>query len=111
MCVDPAKIQPISVDWNPQNLTEGFRFFHLGIVVDEVVYDCSTWVDEHPGGDSVIRSFGGQDCSWQFWRFHNNKDMANYGLALRIGRTQGVENRYPEPKRYSRLRGFDAEDW
>jgi cytochrome b involved in lipid metabolism len=83
----------------------------IGIVVDEVVYDCSTWADEHPGGDSVIRNFGGQDCSWQFWRFHNKKDMAKYGVALRIGRTEGVTNRFPEPKRYSRLRGFDAEDW
>ena len=52
----------------------------------EIVYDCSSWVDEHPGGSSVIWSFGGQDCSWQFWRFHT-KDMAKYGQALRIGRT------------------------
>jgi cytochrome b involved in lipid metabolism len=80
-----------------------------GIVVDEIAYDCSSWADEHPGGDSMIQSFGDQDCSWQFWHLHN-KDMAKYRQALRIGKTQGVVNRYPEPKRYSRLRGFDFED-
>lgn len=35
----------------------------LGIVIDTVVYDCSSFVGEHPGGETVIRSFGGQSCS------------------------------------------------
>lgn len=37
--------------------------FSIGIVIDNVVYDCSEFVAVHPGGDTVIRSFGGQDCS------------------------------------------------
>jgi hypothetical protein len=37
--------------------------------------------------------------------------MTKYGVALRIGRTDGVGNRFEEPKRYSRLRGFDGENW
>jgi hypothetical protein len=82
-----------------------------GIVIDSVVYDCTSWADEHPGGDNVIREFDGQDCSWQFWRFHNKKDMARYGVVLRIGRTEGVGNRFEEPNRYCRLRGFDEENW
>lgn len=39
-----------------------------GIVVDEVVFDCTEYVSEHPGGRSVIENFGGQDCSWQVSR-------------------------------------------
>ena len=60
------------------------------IVIDEIAYDCSSRAHEHPGGDSVTRSFGDHDCSWQFWRFYN-KDMAEYRQVLRIGKTQGVE--------------------
>src|SRR4051794_33309757 len=44
-----------------QKLPLCFTVAHLkrtGIVVEEIVYDCSSWADEHPGGESVIRSFG-----------------------------------------------------
>ncbi|KAL5357073.1 cytochrome b5-like heme/steroid binding domain-containing protein [Aspergillus floccosus] len=77
------------------------------IVVDNIVYDCTDYIHEHPGGTTVIRSFLGQDCSWQFWRFHSISIMGHFGRPLRIGRTEGVENRFKEPPRYiglSRLR-------
>lgn len=41
----------------------------LWIVVDNIVFDCSEFVFNHPGGQQVIESFRGEDCSWQFWRF------------------------------------------
>ncbi|KIV83434.1 hypothetical protein PV11_05461 [Exophiala sideris] len=34
-----------------------------GLVIDEIVYDCTSFVDKHPGGDAVIKSFAGKDCS------------------------------------------------
>jgi hypothetical protein len=37
----------------------------LWIVIDNIVYDCSEFALEHPGGESVILSFIGEDCSWQ----------------------------------------------
>ena len=33
------------------------------IVTDDVIYDCSSFVNKHPGGESVVQSFGGQNCS------------------------------------------------
>lgn len=36
-----------------------------GIVVDEIVYDCTEFVGKHPGGSHIIKEFGGHDCSWQ----------------------------------------------
>lgn len=72
----------------------------IWIVIDNVVYDCTNFINEHPGGDTVIRSFIGEDSSWQFWRFHSRSLMDNFGRPLRIGRTMGVENRFKEPPRY-----------
>ena len=33
------------------------------IVVDRIVYDCTGFISEHPGGEQVISSFVGEDCS------------------------------------------------
>lgn len=38
----------------------------LWIVIDNVVFDCTDFVNKHPGGATVIESFNGEDCSWQF---------------------------------------------
>jgi hypothetical protein len=84
--------------------TDTFDHTDLWIVVDNVVYDCSDFIDEHPGGRQVIASFLGEDCSWQFWRFHGRKVMEKYGLPLRIGRTEGVKNRFEEKAKYVGLR-------
>lgn len=72
----------------------------IWIVIDDIIYDCTGFIHEHPGGDTVIRSFIGEDCSWQFWRFHSRSIMDNFGQHLRIGRTKGIENRFKEPQRY-----------
>ena len=33
------------------------------IVVDDIVYDCTSFILCHPGGEQVILSFVGEDCS------------------------------------------------
>lgn len=80
------------------------------IVVDDIVYDCTEFALEHPGGETVIGSFKGQDCSWQFWRFHNAAHMRDSGSPLRVGRTKGVENRFVERPRFVGLRRW-GEEW
>ena len=81
------------------------------IVIDNIVYDCTDFVLDHPGGEQVIMSFVGEDCSWQFWRFHSKDTMAQNGLPLRIGRTEGIENRFIEPKRFAGLSRFGRDEW
>jgi hypothetical protein len=81
------------------------------IVIDEIVYDCSEFVAEHPGGEQVILSFVGEDCSWQFWRFHGKNEMEQYAKELRIGRTKGIVNRFLEPVRFVGLSKFGNDDW
>lgn len=70
------------------------------IVVDKIVYDCTKFIREHPGGETVIRSFVGEDCSWQFWPFHDKGIMEEWGRPLRVGRTEGIGNRFKEIPKY-----------
>jgi cytochrome b involved in lipid metabolism len=85
----------------------------IWIVIDNVVYDCSAFVDSHPGGDTVIKSFCGSDCSWQFWRFHSRDHLDEFGRGLRIGKTIDVHNPFKEPSAYVGLRRLnnDADEW
>jgi len=81
------------------------------IVIDKIVYDCTTFVKEHPGGETVVKAFAGEDCSWQFWRFHGKKEMEEFGRRLRVGKTDGVKNRYAEIPQYVGLRSRGSDDW
>lgn len=80
------------------------------IVVDDVIYDCSDYIWEHPGGKAVIESFRGENCSWQFWRFHPKTIMHEFGRPLRIGRTEGIVNRFKERPRFVGLRKVGQDD-
>ena len=81
------------------------------IVIDNIVFDCSDFASEHPGGESVFVSFLGEDCSWQFWRLHSKNVMEQYGRALRIGRTEGVKNRFAETAKYVGLSKLGNDGW
>jgi cytochrome b involved in lipid metabolism len=81
------------------------------IVIDNIVYDCTSFTSEHPGGEQVILSFIGEDCSWQFWRFHGKNEMEQFGKKLRIGRTSGIPNRFKEPVRFVGLSKLGSDDW
>lgn len=89
---------------NPKGSSE------LWIVIDSIVYDCSAFAPEHPGGAHMIESFRGFDCSWQFWRFHGKSDLEQYGKFMRIGRTDGVGNKYKEKPKFVGWRGFGYRD-
>jgi cytochrome b involved in lipid metabolism len=82
----------------------------LWLVIDNIVYDCTDYTFEHPGGSTVINSFVGKDCSWQFWRFHTKKHMREFGRELRVGRTEGVKNPFKEPVRFVGLRKLGVGD-
>lgn len=84
----------------------------LWLVIDSIVYDCTAFAAEHPAGPEVLDFFRGKDCSWQFWRFHGETHLREYGTPLRIGRTRGVENEFKEPPKYIGLRKLgSADDW
>ena len=80
------------------------------LVIDDVVYDCTEFTTEHPGGKGILEGFAGSDCSWQFWRFHGKKDM-EIGRVLRVGRTKGVRNKYAKPVKWVGLKSLGDNDW
>lgn len=93
-------------------ISQSVRTDRLWIVIDNIVYDCTSFAAEYPGGEDVLNSFRGADCSWQFWRFHGQDEMRDYGRVLRIGRTQGIENKYKEPPSFVGLRRLaDVDNW
>jgi cytochrome b involved in lipid metabolism len=84
----------------------------LWIVVDNTVLDVTQYLCSHPGGQQIVRGFGGQECSWQWWTFHNRKVWNEVASTLRVGRTEGIENRHVKPKAFVGLRGLGyQEDW
>jgi cytochrome b involved in lipid metabolism len=108
----PSHLQDANLPFIPSTtvLKAQQDFRRVWIVVDDVVFDATDFFHEHPGGNTVIESFAGQDCSWQFWRFHNRKHMRDFGMGLRIGRTEGVGNRFSERPRFVGLRKLDVWD-
>ncbi|OJJ00695.1 hypothetical protein ASPVEDRAFT_40236 [Aspergillus versicolor CBS 583.65] len=114
--IDPAVLSLVEKSWNSaltadksHNTDTSPPFPPAWIVIDNIVYDCTDFQHHHPGGSVVIRSFVGQDCSWQFWRFHGKEQMKRAGTGLRIGRTSGVRNRFTETPRYVGSSSLD--DW
>ncbi|KAF2857950.1 cytochrome b5 [Piedraia hortae CBS 480.64] len=57
----------------------------LYICIDNVIYDVSNFVDEHPGGAKILKRVGGKDASKQFWKYHNESVLKKYGPKFKIG--------------------------
>lgn len=80
------------------------------LVIENIVYDCTEFIREHPGGPEVLKPFWGSDCTWQFHRFHGKDELEKHGRALRIGRTQGVSNKFKERPRFIGLRRLGGDN-
>ncbi|GAA5928288.1 uncharacterized protein JCM15063_003839 [Sporobolomyces koalae] len=55
------------------------------LVVDGLVYDVTSFVDEHPGGKKVLLSAAGTDASDKFWQFHNKSILDKVAKQFLIG--------------------------
>jgi len=85
---------------------------HAGTVIDCTVLDCTDFLHKHPGRQQIIRGFGGQDCSWQWWTFHGRQVWDHVAMDLRVGRVEGLANRYEKPTPKVGLRRFGwREGW
>jgi cytochrome b involved in lipid metabolism len=55
-------------------------------VVNDSVYDLTTWISKHPGGEDAIKSICGKDGSAAFNNQHSENQGPNDALAaFRIG--------------------------
>lgn len=50
-------------------------------IVDNKVYDVTSWIDQHPGGDQAIISMCGLDASAPFARQHGSNQRAQSALV------------------------------
>lgn len=78
------------------------------LVINDIIYDCTEFISEHPGGQDVLQPFRGHDCTWQFHRFHGKGEL-ELGRELRVGRTLGVTNKFKERPRFVGLRPWGAD--
>ncbi|KAF1810448.1 putative acyl-CoA dehydrogenase [Eremomyces bilateralis CBS 781.70] len=57
----------------------------LYIVVDQDVYDLTTFQNEHPGGKKILQRVAGKDASKQFWKYHNEGILKKFKPKLMVG--------------------------
>ncbi|KAF1913801.1 acyl-CoA dehydrogenase/oxidase [Ampelomyces quisqualis] len=57
----------------------------LFIIVDEDVYDLTSFQEEHPGGKKILQRVAGKDASKQFWKYHNDSILKKYQKQLQVG--------------------------
>ncbi|KAK3691776.1 hypothetical protein LTR37_013186 [Vermiconidia calcicola] len=69
----------------------------LYIVVHDKVYNASSFVDEHPGGEEVLLDVGGQDATEAFEDVGHSDEAREILNGLHIGALKRVEGD-PKPK-------------
>ncbi|KAK8189800.1 cytochrome b5 [Phyllosticta capitalensis] len=69
----------------------------LYMVIHDKVYDCGSFVDEHPGGEEVMLDVGGQDATEAFEDVGHSDEAREILEGLLVGKLKRVEGD-PEPK-------------
>lgn len=61
------------------------------LVVEGMVYDVTQWADLHPGGENVLRVFGGKDASKAFngGVYEHSRIARNFLSLMRVARIAG----------------------
>lgn len=72
----------------------------LFLVVHDKVYNCSSFVDEHPGGEEVLLDVGGQDATEAFEDVGHSDEAREILEGLLVG-TLKRKDGDPKPKTYS----------
>jgi alkylation response protein AidB-like acyl-CoA dehydrogenase len=61
------------------------------LVIDNVVYDVTKFLNSHPGGRGVILSLGGRDVTSEFYDFHSRDVLEKYAPKLAIGIVENAD--------------------
>ncbi|SCV03765.1 LAME_0H13036g1_1 [Lachancea meyersii CBS 8951] len=57
----------------------------LWMIIDGKVYDCTKFMDEHPGGEEVLLDLGGQDATGPFADIGHSDDAVKMLADLYVG--------------------------
>lgn len=55
------------------------------IIIDNDVYDITFFLNDHPGGKSILLQFAGTDVTDIFHELHNLSILTEYGDKFKIG--------------------------
>ncbi|SCU82931.1 LADA_0C08746g1_1 [Lachancea dasiensis] len=73
----------------------------LWMIIDGKVYDCTKFMDEHPGGEEVLLDLGGQDATGPFADIGHSDDAVKMLEDLYVGDvdkdSEPVKRAEPEP--------------
>ncbi|OGE48904.1 hypothetical protein PENARI_c025G00215 [Penicillium arizonense] len=69
----------------------------LYLIVHDKVYDCTSFVDEHPGGEEVLLDVGGQDSTEAFEDVGHSDEAREILDGLLVGTVKRVPGD-PEPQ-------------
>ncbi|KAJ5856412.1 uncharacterized protein N7529_010356 [Penicillium soppii] len=69
----------------------------LYLIVHDKVYDCTSFVDEHPGGEEVLLDVGGQDSTEAFEDVGHSDEAREILDAMLVGTVKRMPGD-PEPK-------------
>ncbi|KAJ5173121.1 hypothetical protein N7492_005714 [Penicillium capsulatum] len=72
----------------------------LYMVIHDKVYDCTSFVDEHPGGEEVLLDVGGQDGSEAFEDVGHSDEAREILDGLLVGTVKRMPGD-PEPKSHA----------
>ncbi|KAH8707518.1 cytochrome b5-like heme/steroid binding domain-containing protein [Phaeosphaeriaceae sp. PMI808] len=79
----------------------------LFIVVHDKVYNASSFVDEHPGGEEVLLDVGGQDSTEAFEDVGHSDEAREILDGLLVGNLKRVDGD-PKPKSYAQVNASAA---
>ncbi|KAJ5349041.1 hypothetical protein MYU51_011831 [Penicillium brevicompactum] len=69
----------------------------LYLIVHDKVYDCTSFVDEHPGGEEVLLDVGGQDSTEAFEDVGHSDEAREILDGMLVGNVKRMPGD-PEPK-------------
>ncbi|PWN19217.1 cytochrome b5 [Microstroma glucosiphilum] len=73
-----------------EQLQEHDKTGDLWLLMDGKVYDVSNFMDEHPGGDEVLTSEAGKDCTEAFEDVGHSDDARSLLPPMLVGELEGA---------------------
>ncbi|KAL3450519.1 cytochrome b5-like heme/steroid binding domain-containing protein [Aspergillus insuetus] len=79
----------------------------LYLVIGKSVFDCSSFIDEHPGGEEVLLDLAGQDATEAFEDVGHSDEARELLEGLRIAKLKdSVRIRTPQPLTSNKAQGL-----
>lgn len=79
-----------------KELMKHYKRPSIWIVIEGMVYDVTTYLDHHPGGEEILRKCGAKDATESFIEYNHS----NYARSILQSRLIGRMTNEPCPENY-----------